>query len=351
MPGPQLAWFKRHRVLTEILMHASVLFFIAIALEVILRLQISYNPGYYVSINKTNSEAEYPWGKVPINSDGYPDKEFKISDKPRVGYFGDSVTYGVGAGYGNRISEFLEKAYPAYDHWNFGGIGAAMSRERIALYAETAKTFKLSHVVYLFNLNDIIPDASETKVTKVTKIQDFVRSHLDWFRSRSYLYNYCRTRVKNYLASQGFEASGQIAAELYPKKHLEVVEQTAKRINLMNRTMAQLGVRFHLVLLPYEMQISDDAARVYRELHITWEEGFLDGSPQRLLSQFIDKDVRVYNTYFAFVDPGAESESKAKIKVGEYYVYNRGDKMDWNHPLPVAQRIISDYLVKNGILD
>ena len=49
-----------------------------------------------------------------------------MSKGRNIGYYGDSVTYGVGAGHGYRISDLLEREYPEMSHMNLGGVGGAV---------------------------------------------------------------------------------------------------------------------------------------------------------------------------------------------------------------------------------
>ncbi len=96
------------------------------------------------------------YGIVRSNSHGYPDAEFDLADsRPRVGYFGDSVTAGVGAGYGHRISEHLEESFPDYQHLTIAkmGDGAQDPEEGLRLVDK----FGIDTYVYLMNLNDIMP--------------------------------------------------------------------------------------------------------------------------------------------------------------------------------------------------
>ncbi len=83
-------------------------------LEVGLRVFGSLDIHYYTG-TKTPGLHQYPYGDVPINAAGFPDEEFQLGGtKRRVGYIGDSVTYGVGAGYGFRVPDLLQQQFPQY---------------------------------------------------------------------------------------------------------------------------------------------------------------------------------------------------------------------------------------------
>jgi hypothetical protein len=152
----------------------------------------------------------------------------------------------------------------------------------------------------------------------------FVKEYLDVLRDRSYLYNYLRTAVKNAMQRIGFEASGYFAFELWPNRSDDVFHSFADRVNAAARDLRAQGVQMCVVIAPYEMQVSDDAARTYADLGFRWEDGFLQGSTQKKLRAYLDKDLPVYDGLDAFPDHTA--------KVGSLFVYNAGDKIDWNHP-------------------
>jgi hypothetical protein len=54
--------------------------------------------------------------------------------------------------------------------------------------------------------------------------------------------------------------------------------------------------------------------------------------------------VRYFDAYRAF------DGYRAQAALGEYYVYDKGDKIDWNHPNRAGHRVIADYLIKERFL-
>ncbi|MFO0687458.1 MAG: hypothetical protein U0900_02000 [Myxococcota bacterium] len=129
-----------------------------------------------------------------------------------------------------------------------------------------------------------------------------------------------------------------------------MVLETAKRVIQFHDQLAAHGVELIVVLLPYEMQISDEAARVYASHGIHWEPGFLDGSTQRILTEALAPHLRVIDLMPAFVDPADPAGSRAANGVGEFFVYDRGDKLDWNHPNREGHRRIAEYLERVALL-
>lgn len=328
---------QRHPLLSLVVINLIVLLGIALILEVFLRLTVDYRIDFYVGRSEPGV-VEYPYGRIVINSDGYADEEFnRSSTQPRIGYFGDSVTYGVGAGYPYRISEYLEKALSQFEHWNLsGGVGGALNED---VMIEAADEYDLKYAVYLLNLNDIFPlqTPQDSAQSIVSSIESFVRKYLDFLRSKSHLYNYTRTKVKVALQRAGFVATGY-SYELWPNENEWVLQEFAARLNEASRTLAERGRELCVVLLPYEMQISENAAQTYREMGFEWEDGFELGSTQAMLLRLIDGPT-VFDPQIAF--------DREAAKVGEYFVYNKGDKIDWNHPNGEGHRVIAESIIAN----
>ncbi len=358
MNSAHTPWLRRHPVLALLGINLAIFLFALLLLEVALRLYIPYNPGYYVSLEGTSRELVYPYGIIKINSDGFADEEFDMSKSLNVGYFGDSVTYGVGAGHGYRFSDLLAESYPRYEHMNFSGIGLTVSEDTTKRIVAHAEKFDLDVVAYFFNLNDIVPDAAvEAKQNRTRTDTPWMKSiswrlyhKLDQLRGRSYLYTWIRTLIKNYLVAQGLGFHGYLAYELHPERERRVLAETAGRINQFQAELAKHGVEFILAILPYEMQISQEAAETYAAHGISWEKEFINGSTQRIIIEELAADVRHIDLLPAFVDAEHSERSRTENEVGEFFVYNRGDKLDWNHPNRAGHRAIADYLTRIDFL-
>lgn len=330
---------KRHPALTLGLINLVLLLVIAAIAELSLRFFITdYRIDYYTGTGKEGI-FEYPYGKIIINSQGYADPEFDLLDtKPRIGYFGDSVNRGLGAGYPFRFSDLIEVALPQYAHWNLGkGVGSSLEENRIV---ETSRNFGLQYAVYLLNLNDIYPISATNDVADntVRRLKRFVHI-FDGLRSRSYLYNYLRLKAKNAMQFAGFEASGYRAYELWPNKNRAVFEEFGARVNATYEELAAENIGLCVVILPYEMQVSRDAERTYREMGFTWEMGFIEGSPQALLKELLVFP-DVYDPMPAF--------DRDTVRIGEDFVYDKGDKIDWNHPNRKGHATISEGFLQSG---
>ncbi len=344
-------WFARHPMLALLGVNLAVFAVVVLVAEIGLRISISYNPGYYMSVKGESNELVFPYGTIYMNSDGFSDKEFDLSNPRRIGHFGDSVTFGTGAGYGYRVSELLEAAYPDYEHLNFGGVDLSASDSSIDYFTRLADRYELEKALYLFNLNDILTDqaVSGDEKTTVTYGIDFLRDHLDWLRGKSYVYTWLRNAVKSTLAVSGTGWRGYVAFEFQPKAHAAVVQETAERINELGARMEARGIELVVVLLPYEMQISSEAEARYGELGVTWEEGFIEGSTQAALARHLSPDFRVIDARAALVDPADPEGSRARNGLGEFFVYDKGDKLDWNHPNRAGHRRIADFLIREQV--
>jgi hypothetical protein len=323
--APHSSFFARHEKLTLVLVNALMLLLLLGAGEIAARVSTHYEIGYYTEAKVgRDGYLRYPWGVGPVNAQGYLDETFDLtSTKPRVGWFGDSVAMGVGAGYPFRVSDIVRERTSGLNTWNFSRLGAGFEGP---VAEATAQKFKLGTVVYLLNLNDILPDAAPQSGGGYVVYHglNLVKDYLDYLRDRSYLYNYIRTAAKNAIQRLGFEASGYFAFELWPSKSDDVFKSFAERVNATARSLRAHGVQMCVVIAPYEMQVSDDAARTYASLGFKWEDGFLGGSAQKKLRSYLDKDLPVYDGLDAFPDHNAP--------VGNLFVYNAGDKIDWNHP-------------------
>jgi len=343
---------KRHPVLTLVVLNFILLLVIAIIFELVLRFSfINYRIDFY-SGTKKEGVIEYPYGTMIINSLGHADEEFDLSDtRPRIGYFGDSVNYGVGAGYPYRFSDLNKAVLLDYAHWNIGGgLDSSLAENSIG---RMSSKYDLDYAVYLLNLNDIASpvaqyadailtgeraDKKDLAEKALIQAKDFM-SFFDGLRGRSYLYSYLRFNIKNLTQRAGFEASGYRAYELWPEENRAVFEVFTSQLNGIYDALAAENITLCVVLLPYEMQISSDAERVYEDMGFTWEDGFAEGSPQALLKEML-KFPSVYDPIPMFDRDSAE--------IGEYYVYDKGDKIDWNHPNRKGHAIISEGFLQSS---
>src|SRR5438876_6006570 len=149
--------------------------------------------------------------------------------------------------------------------------------------------------------------------------------------------------IKNQLVRIGYDQTGQVAYGLFPDRYDDVLRETSKRIRESHEILRSRGVELIVVILPYEMPISEEAERTYRADGVRWEKGFVDRSPQKKLLGYL-QGLTCLDAYWAFVDAAEVDASRRRNAVGQYFVYDRGDKLDWNHPNREGHRRIAEFI-------
>jgi hypothetical protein len=112
-----------------------------------------------------------------------------------------------------------------------------------------------------------------------------------------------------------------------------------------------VGIELTVVLLPYEMQICAEAEATYRSLGVRWEDGFINRGVQRLLLQHLSPGVKVLDAYHAFGDESTQADWRSRNRVGQFFVYNAGDKLDWNRPNRAGHKAIAEFLVRSRVFE
>jgi len=342
--------FDRHPVLT---LTTSVVLLLALLLgiaEIWLRMTAGGTVGYYTAVER-EGEIIYPYGVININSHGDPDGEFDLDDpRPRIGYIGDSVIYGVGAGQGYRISDLLRQKYPEYQHMNLAKIGATIRRIKKEYVDARKNGFELDTVVYFLNLNDIGPiaEGSANESDSGWPARRVIGSVDIALRRGSYLYVYIRTALRNVAIHQGIRGDGRLAFELFPEEYDDYIRGLVSEINAFAMAAQKSDQRFCLVLLPYEMQISQQAENVYGSRGIGWGNEFIDRGPQKRIIGYLNPELEFFDAYYAFVDSANVAESRAANSVGRYFVFEKGNSLDWNHLNRDGHRLIAENLGESG---
>ena len=327
------------------------LFLTLIILEIVCRIFVNFDSGYYSSSKKNfdKSSIIHPYGKIPINSLGFFDGEFELKkEKQVIAYFGDSVTYGVGAGYPYRFTEYLDELNPKFEHINLsGGIGTSLNE-----WSNEKEKYLLDkniiRLIYVMNLNDIAPLAkqlsqnniSSSSVKNLNVLRKFIIPLDNIFRGNSELYTFVRFIIKEQFVKAGYEASGYESIELFPKKNLQHIIAASKVLDEWLEKTQKQGFKSCVVILPYEMQISKDAANYYRSINIKFEDEFVNFSTQNL----IKKNLKNYKKFYIIND-----ERFSEKKIGSYFVFDKGDKIDFNHPNRKGHLIIAREIDKKKI--
>ena len=327
------------------------IFFTLLVLEILIRNFINFDKDYYIQKKneKDKSMIIYPYGNIPINKDGYFDEEFNFdNNKIKIGYFGDSVTYGVGAGYPYRFTEYLDQIDPKYDHLNLsGGLGISLFDWKKS-YEDFLISKKIDRVIYVMNLNDIAPlselyekksSLNKKETNKLNSLIYFFRPVDRKLRGNSALYTYVRLKIKNFLMKINYSDTGFKFIELFPDENERIIENASKAINLWAENLRKKNISACVVILPYEMQISNDAKNYYRSIGIKFDKSFEDFKTQEILKNYISQ-----NTSFFILKEGFLEK-----EIGYYFVFNKGDKIDFNHPNRNGHLVIANEISKNKI--
>jgi len=345
--GAGRALIERHQRLILALWTLLLLCLLAGVAEALLRHTLPYRIDYYTGTFVSKRLIRYPFGDMPFNAYGYPDRDWADDDpRPRVGFWGDSITSGVGAGFGYRFTDIIGRSRPDRDYRNFGGVGEDGIADTAAAdkVMEAAKRYRLQKVVYAMDLNDLLPDREIRAQTHsaLYRVKRAVAPYVDRLRTRSYLYNYARTKVTTAAARLGYGYHGDESYELHPVRNAAVITQTVDRINALAARLDKDGIQLCVAIFPFEMQVSADAAARYRRDGIHWSDELLRGEPQKMILAALSKSVTGVDLAPAFRQ---DSLDPASIKVGQYFVFDRGDALDWIHPNRSGHRVIAQYLL------
>ena len=322
---------------------------IFISFEFLVRRFVDYDSFYY-GMRESNDSRKYnlhPYGKIPINSNGFFDKEWDYpKTKKRFGYTGDSVVYGVGTGYPYRLTEYLDYLQPDIEHINISkGIGTnILSMGNEGEIVELVKNFKINKLIYILNLNDISPLAFQSdvrnlydpnQISQLKKLKKLIIPLDKRLRGYSSLYTYLRMQLKNYFVlKQSINVSGFKAIELEPIKYKKEIKNAAKRLALLLNNLDSNSVQTCVLILPYEMQISDNAVIKYKEIGVRFEDEFLDFKTQKIFIEAFKNNSSLEINYLG--------NNFQQRPVGHFYVFNKGDKIDFNHPNAKGHYVLSE---------
>ena len=142
---------------------------------------------------------------------------------------------------------------------------------------------------------------------------------------------------ENQFVKAGYEASGFEAIELFPEKNEKNLIAASEKIDQWLNDTKKKGFKSCVVILPYEMQISQNAAEYYQSIDIKFEKKFINFSTQNRIKKNLKN-----SEYFFIIDRAGFEEKN----IGHYFVFDKGDKIDFNHPnreghLSIAKEIFN----------
>ena len=118
--------------------------------------------------------------------------------------------------------------------------------------------------------------------------------------------------IKSQFVKAGYDPSGYEAVELFPNKNEKNIIEASKKIDQWLDLTQNKGLKSCVVVLPYEMQISNDAKNYYRSINIKFEKDFSNFSTQKSIKNHLKN-----NEHFFIIDK-TEFEEK---EVGYYFVF------------------------------
>ena len=337
--------------INNLFLNFSVIILLTFFGELLTRFLIDYKSDYYAIPKKVIGSKSniHPYGFIPVNSNKQFDQEWDNPKlKKRYGYIGDSVIYGVGAGFPYRITEYLDIFEPNIEHVNLSAsleVFTSNKKSQKSLI-DLKKNSKIDKIVYMFNLTDIVEfayllnytesnndEALIIKKNYMGEAKKFIAPLDAKLRGNSVLYTFLRYKIKNFFVTKfGLNFTGFRAIELEPVKYSRDIEQAAMNFaNLINKKKNFLDIC--ILMLPFEMQVSTEAKNKYRNIGIKFEDEFINFYTQKIFiskfKEFSNNDIYYLGNIFP------ESE------VGEFFVYNLGDKIDFNHPNRKGHKLLA----------
>ena len=126
----------------------------------------------------------------------------------------------------------------------------------------------------------------------------------------------------------------------FPEKNKKHLINASRKIDQWLSLTEKKGFKSCVVVLPYEMQISKNAKEYYRSINIKFEDDFINFSTQKILKKNLKDDKN-----FFFIN----SDGFKEKKVGKYFVFNKGDKIDFNHPNRFGHLVIAEEIYKKKV--
>lgn len=262
-----------------------ILIVILVIGEVLIRVYLHFNTAYDIEMTKyalnlkkdsdnklighvhrPNKSMELMDVMVDINSDGHRDKEYAVnkSDKYRIIFLGDSLTFGWGVKqeetFATLLEEDLSSDYPT-EVINFG-TGNYNTEQEVNLFKEKGLKYNPDKVVLFYFINDaeITPEKSNLWFLGYSQFISFY-----WSRINSLL--------NNIMPSKSFQ---EYYDSLYDEDQQGWINSRKAIIQLRDICKTR-GIEFQVVLLPELHDVNNEIfANVYNNLALFLEENNID---------------------------------------------------------------------------
>jgi len=263
-----------------------IVFIVILALgEVLIRVYLHFNTAYDIEMTKyainlkndsdnklighvhrPNKSMELMDVMVDINSDGLRDKEYPVSksDKHRIIFLGDSLTFGWGVQeeetFATLIEEDLNSSSPT-EVLNFG-TGNYNTEQEVNLFIDKGLKYNPDKVVLFYFINDaeITPEKSDLWFLGYSQFISFY-----WSRINSLL--------NNFMPSKSFQ---EYYESLYDDDQQGWIN-ARKAIMELRDICQSKGIEFQVVLLPELHDVNNEIfANVYNNLALFLKDNNID---------------------------------------------------------------------------
>ncbi len=263
-----------------------IVFIVILALgEVLIRVYLHFNTAYDIEMTKyalnlkndsdnklighvhtPNKSMELMNAMVDINSDGLRDKEYPVSksDKHRIIFLGDSLTFGWGVKeeetFATLIEEDLNSSSPT-EVLNFG-TGNYNTEQEVNLFIDKGLKYNPDKVVLFYFINDseITPEKSDLWFLGYSQFISFY-----WSRINSLL--------NNFMPSKSFQ---EYYESLYDDDQQGWINARKAIIELRDICQSK-GIEFQVVLLPELHDVNNEIfANVYNNLALFLKDNNID---------------------------------------------------------------------------
>lgn len=300
---------------------------------------------------------------VRLNAYGSRDKDYSRRKRPgvtRIAVIGDSITFGFGVALEDTYHKLLEDKLNSiasgtvYEVPSFN-MGAADTLWAMNKYVTLVRGFHPDVVILGFCLNDIL-DYSESASSGEADhreipinrriINTFLRYHY-LLRRYSHVYFLCMERTKPLLYKTFLDIRTKNPEYWVPLEtdtqeyKVRFVSTVDKLIEFKNLVAAD-GVRFIVVIFPYEIQLSDDHVAIYEKAYRL--EGYRDAPKaevQRQLRQALTQNgiecLDLLDAYRAYIREHPQSDLFFRSIVGI---------IDWMHPNEAGHRVAAEAIEK-----
>ncbi len=182
---------------------------------------------------------------IPVVIDRFGCRYMAAPTHPETSWLilGDSVTFGVGVETSATFVGRLQQAFPTVKIWNTAVVGYSIENYRDVLQTFLTTRHEISRVLLFYCLNDLYePLKSLPQPTKSEKLLSFLRRNSKFYML---LKRFVTDRSQAY-----FFYDFQLYTSANPQ-----FPRTLQLLDVMQDALRSRGIKFVVILLPYEYQV------------------------------------------------------------------------------------------------